>query len=325
MPSPSTADDRAADSARRYRALLDDLIYIRKDAGFVPSRIPKAPMLRHLLGGEREPFENLRERLESAVQSLHDKDAELLLDVFRLSPETADLALLKDRRACYARKEGIQPVTVADREVPALEHLRTQLTTGWYPKSPFGLRVPMSHNGAINEFVSVRCVIGADRKWVETSEHYRFVAAFEDVDYLAISRSKPGIVVSEGDFTVETLRIGESYTHRFYAPEPMRRGQAYDLNFTTRVDPDVEHDEIVVEESRAFHEPTRFATFEAAFLGEYPQTAWGYTGLTYFERPGHPTGGAIARRAGDSLRATFRDLYGGLHSGVAWEWGVPSY
>lgn len=321
MASPATSDDRAADAARRYRALLDDLIYIRKDAGFVPNRIPRTSMLRHLLGGEREPFENLRERLESAVQSLHDKDAELLLDVFRLSPETADMTLLKERRAYYAAKHGIQPVTVADHEVPALDHLRTQLTTGWYPKSPVALRVPMSHNGAINEFVSVRCVIGADRRWVETSEHYRFVAAFDDVDYLAISRSKPGIVVAEGDFRVEPARIGDSYTYRFFAPEPMRRGQSYDLKFTTMGDPGVHDEEIVIEESRAFHEPTRFASFEVTFLGELPRMIWGYSGLTFFERPGHPSiGRALRIQGGRSTSAGFRDLHGGLHAGLAWDW-----
>jgi hypothetical protein len=160
-----------------------------------------------------------------------------------------------------------------------------------------------------------------DRQWQETREHYRFVAAFEELDFLAISRSKPGLVISEGDFTVHTVRIGESWTHRFYSPEPMRRGQACDLKFKTVPDPRIPDDEIVVEESRAFHEPTRFASFEALFIGEKPRVAWAYAGLSFFERPGDPFRGEVLNfRKWPSVRATFRDLYGGLHSGIAWQW-----
>jgi hypothetical protein len=318
-PQPASERGRTTDPGRTYRAVLDELLYIRKEAGFVPARIPRAPLLRHLLGGETEPFATLRERLESAIHSLHDSELELLLDVFRLSAETVDLQLLGQRRAYYGAKHALKPVTVADHEVPAIEHLRTQLTTGWYPKSPVGLRVPMSHNGAVNEFVSVTCVI-ADRKWQETRERYRFVAAFDEADFLAISRSKPGLVIAEGDFTVKTVRIGESYTHRFYAREPMRRGRAYDLNFKTLPDPEIPDDEIVVEESRAFHEPTRFATFAVVFRGRQPRAAWAYRGLSFFERPGEPAQGQLLNLRTGKPVVTFRDLYGGLHSGVAWKW-----
>lgn len=302
-------------------ALRRDLLFMRKETGFTPTRIGRAPVLQRLLGGEHEPYDNLRERFVSAVQSLRHPEPELLLDVFGLTSGTEALPRLYDRRRYHGAKHGIGPEAVADRETPALEHLRTQLTTGWYPKSPAPLRVPQSHNGVITEFVEVITVVNEGR-WQETREHIRFIAAFEEADFIAISRSVPGIPVSEfEDFTVKTERIGESYTHRFFHCEPMRRGGAYDLRFKLMPDPDAPDPEVLVEESRAFHEPTRTAVFEVVFLGHRPSVVWSYERLTFFERPGDPdVGQRLELGAGLSVRAVFHDLYGGLFSGVAWRW-----
>jgi hypothetical protein len=312
-----------SDRSRRLEALLDELIYLRKGAGFTPARLAKTTHVLHLLGGESEPFANLRERMCSAIGSLHERDAQVLLDVCGLSPEVAGIALLQDRRAVVAEKMGVQPATIADWEGPALEHLRTQLTTGWYPLSPVALRVPMAHNGLIQEFVSVQAKF-VNRSWLETREHYRFVVAFDELDYIAISRSTPGPAVPGEGFTVESTQVRDSYSHRFFSPVPMRRGQAHDLRFTMLPDPDRDPesaDELVVEESRAFHEPTRFASFTVDFDLELPRTIWAFTGSTYFERPGEPEPNQrLTADKNGTVKATFRELYGGLFSGIAWEW-----
>lgn len=311
----------ALSQAAEAEALLRELLFLRKDAGFTPPRLAKAPLLRQLLGSSSEPYAGLLERFVSAVQSLHNPEAELLLDVFGLTPETTELSLLKDRREHHGRKLGVGAYTVASREAAALEHLRIQLTTGWYPKSPAAIRVPQSHNGVIQEYAELVTVVN-DRRWQESREHYRFIAAFDEAEFIALSRSVPGIPIPEGDeFTVQTKRIGESFTHRFFHREPMRRGRAYDLRFRMVPDPAFDDTELLTEESRAFHEPTRTAVFEAVFIGPKPAVVWSYERLTFFERPGEPRAGRVLDFGGGaSVRAVFHDLYGGLFSGVAWGW-----
>lgn len=101
----------------------------------------------------------------------------------------------------------------------------------------------------------------------------------------------------------------------------MRRGQTYDLAFRV-VNPDPTNDPYWLhEESLAFHEPTRFATFEVVFLGEVPAITWAFSGLTALERPGPPTRDTTLEvTARGTTAAQFRDIYGGLYCGVAWEW-----
>jgi hypothetical protein len=230
------------------------------------------------------------------------------------------LELLKDRRIHYGKKIGASVYTVAEREVAALNNLRTQLITGWYPKSPTSIRVPASHNGVIQEFVQIVTVIN-DRKWQETREHYKFIAAFDEADYLVISSSFPGRPEPIGDFTVQTKRIGESFTHQFWYKEPMLRGKSYDLHFRLIPDPEFSEPEALTEVSRAFHEPTRTVLYESVFLGKQPERIWSYKGLSFFERPGDPRPEDFLEFNGTAtVRATFHDLYGGLHSGIAWQW-----
>lgn len=300
--------------------VLQDLAFLRKDAGFTPLRVARADLVRQLLGGDDEPYEVLRERLVSAVHSLHDPQPELLLDVFGLTPGTQGLRYLKDRRQHYGNRHGIKIEAVADREALALDNLRKQLVTGWYPKSPSGFPVPQSHNGFVQQAARIVTVV-RDRAWQETWEYYRLIAAFDEADYISISSSFPGRPIPEGGFTVRTKRIGASFTHQFWHKEPMKRGQTYDLKF--RLVPDAEYGEpgLLTEESRAFHEPTRFASFWAVFIGSVPRIIWSYRGLSFFERPGDPSAGQQLQIGNDpGVKVEYRDLYGGLYSGIAWEW-----
>ena len=181
------------------------------------------------------------------------------------------------------------------------------------------MRVPTSHNGVVQEAVSIRTVVD-NRRWQETREFYRLFAAFDEAEYFTISSSFPGRPVPEGDFTVRTKRIDESFSHQFWHVRPMRRGQFYDLRFRLVPDADFGDPGIITEESRAFHEPTRYASFEAIFLGTRPSRIWQYERLTYFERPGVPTSEQPLHFTGLAVRARFHDLYGGLHNGIAWIW-----
>lgn len=324
MPVPAPTE-RASTQLRRQqaeaRALSQELSLLRKYAGFTSPRLAKARLLTGLLGGVDEPFKSKKERFISAIESLRDPEAGLLLAVFGLTPDTAQLPGLAERRRSYGQTIGRGIETVADLEPAALEHLKAQLVTGWYPLSPLAIRVPASHNGAIFEAINIRVAI-KDRKWHETRENYRFVAAFDEADYLAISSSYPGRPEPIGnDFRVSTVRVGDSFSHRFWHKEPMRRGQSYDLRFLIVPDADYGDPGNITETCRAFHEPTRSASFEAVFLGNGPRMVWRYERLSYFERPGEPTAQRLlALDANNSVRARFHDVYGGLFHGIAWQW-----
>jgi hypothetical protein len=316
----SRGSDYSAWDPRKSYDVLKELGFLRKDSGFTNTRLNRAPLVRQLLGGDNEPFEIARERMVSAIQSLRDPYPEILLDVFGLSTETEEVAYLKDRRQLYGTRNRVKVEAVADREDPALKSLRNQLVTGWYPKSPTDFVVPPSHNGFIQQSVAIMTLV-KNRAWAETREHYRLIAAFDEADFIAISSSFPGRPVAAGDFTVKTVRIGASFTHRFFYKEPMRRGEYYDLKFKLVPDPEFGSPGALLEVSRAFHEPTRFVAFQAAFLGERPATVWSYRGLSYFERPADPTHGETLVVGADGVtEAGFHDLYGGLYSGIAWRW-----
>ncbi|WP_298208968.1 hypothetical protein [Ferrimicrobium sp.] len=102
----------------------------------------------------------------------------------------------------------------------------------------------------------------------------RLIAAFDEAKFIAISSSFHGRPITAGDFTVKTVRIGASFTHRFFYKEPMCRGEYYDLKFKLVPYPELSSPAALLEESRAFHEPTRFAAFQAVFAGKRPATIW---------------------------------------------------
>lgn len=303
--------------------LETDLIYLRKGPGLTPSRLTAAGTLILLLGGADQPYADLRERFCSAIDSLHENDAAVLRAAFALTPDTAGLVTLRQRRARYGQHINRGVDTVTHQENTALVNLRNQLLTGWYPASPLGSRVPELHNGIIQEHVAILTVVN-DRRWQETREHYRFLALFDQADYLTISTSYPGIPIPlpehHSPFTVRTRQVGTSYSHDFIHHTPMHRGQAYDLAYKLIPDPNQNDPGWITETSRAFHERTLVASFEVMFIGAKPQRIWSFHQLSYFERPGQPTGNQLNLGNGSSAQIGFRDLYGGLFNGIAWKW-----
>lgn len=338
-------------SPRGIRDLEDDLLYLRKGPGVTPARVASVGTLRLVLGGAQEPFASLRQRLVSAICSLPDEDEALLLDVFGLSPQAEGLSTLRQRQELHGTRIDRKVDTVAAREVSAIANLRNQLLSGWYPASPLGSSGagPELHNGVVNEAVAITTVV-ADGQWQETREHYRFLALFDEADYLRIANSFPGTAVAQPPFTVRTQRIGSSWSHDFYHDGPMRRGQTYDLHYRLVPEAEVDaeagaddhaarsdgndaagpaadsgtaaaKDSRLCETSRAFHERTLTARFDTVFLGTKPKTIWSFNRLSFFQRPGSLTPSTrLDLAGGSSVSVTYRDLYGGLFSGVGWEW-----
>lgn len=304
--------------------LETDLLYLRKGLGVTAERMAGVGTLRLVLGGDDLPFEALQERLVSAIHSLHDDDAKLLLDIFALTPQTSHLPTLRQRREFHGDSIGRGIDTVASKENAAIANLRNQLLSGWYPTSPIPGRgrLPEMHNSIIQEKVEILTVI-EDGYWQQTREHYRFLALFDEADYIRISNSFPGAVIAEPPFAVRSQRIGDSYSHDFYHQGgPMRRGQIYDLRYKIAPDPALGEEGRILETSRAFHERTLTASFEVVFIGEKPEIVWGFDGLTFFERPGEPASGNLIESSQSStVQLRCRDLYGGLFAGISWHYG----
>lgn len=298
--------------------LRADLLYLRKGPGYAPERLASRPALVSILGGTREAPEVHRERLESAIQSLHDPDAELLIDLFVLGE--AMPSTLAARRDTLGARLGIGREAVADRDTGAIERLLEQLITGWYPKSPTGIRIPESHNGFVQHAVSVKTYV-QDGRHLESLHHYRLFALFDGVEYLGVSTNYPATPVPLGNaFTVRTREVAGGYMYQFWHREPMRRGRTYDMRYqVSNMYP--EEAEFLTEESMAFHEPTRFAKFEVHFIGRVPEIAWSFRGLSAQERPGEILEGqAITLHSGTSIATSFDNMYGGLYCGMAWRW-----
>lgn len=294
------------------------LIRLRKDAGFTPARVAQADAVRQVLGGLDMPFELAHERFVSAIESLHDDDASVLLDVFRLSPGTEELALLRQRREHHGRIIGRKPEAVADRDAKAVERLRVQLMTGWYPKSPMGMRMSEQHNGLLVHAAHLVTVVRHGLR-AGTYHNYRFVVLFDDLDVVRITTGADQVPVLQGtDFILKRVSGANGHTDEFWHKEPMKRGQTYDLRFLAPGDPN--DDRRITEESLAFHEPLRFASFEVVFDALVPTRAWKFSGLTMHQRPGSPSKDHLLELDRGRVKANFRDLYGGLFSGTAWEW-----
>lgn len=302
-----------------------DLLYLRKGSGYTPQRLASRPALVSILdggtNGTHEPQPVLKERLISAICSLHDEDATLLLEIFNLDPPTTNTTLAA-RRSAAGHRLGIGREAVADRDSAAIERLLRQLLTGWYPKSPAGIRIPEHHNGFVQHAVHVSTFV-RDRRHLESIQRYRLFALFDDVAYVTMVMSYPEAPIPLGPYwQVRSQQLSEGWQHQFWHHTPMRRGHTYDLAFRI-CNPDPQEPYWLTEESLAFHEPTRFVRFDVTFLGPQPHHAWAFHGLTALERPGTPDDPhtrILTPTSHNTITADFHDAYGGLYCGVAWEW-----
>lgn len=300
--------------------VLSDLLTLRKGAGFTSERFANAASLLEALGGSNEPADLLHERFESAIHSLHDTDEALLLGVFALAAETAGLSTLTARRDVLGQALGLRREAVADRDAAAIGRLTEQLISGWYPKSPIPVQIPESHNGIVNHWVSMHTVV-KDGYLSEARYQYQFFACFDLIDRVIVNAPDRTPIDVKGDFTVTSTPIRGGLKHEFIAREPMRRLHTYELAYRVQGHAGADPEGFLTEQSSAFHEPTRIATFETTFIGKRPTWVWWFTGLTHLERPGDPYyQSMLAIPKSGHVGRRFRNLYGGLYSGIAWEW-----
>lgn len=320
-PTTKTANFEATTTVKQHSPddVHRDLLFLRKGPGFTPERFVRCEALRSVLGGGKEPDEVLQERFESAIDSLVDDEADLMRGVYALRPDTNGVASLGGRRDVVGRQFGIGRDAVADRDAAALENLRGQLISGWYPKSPIPIRVPESHNGIVHYAVHSRTFV-RDGRFAGAEHRHSYYALFNGADHVTIDTVATEPVAVRGDVELRTVPIRGGQQHQFWLPEPMHRGRTYELQHRIAAQP--AEDESLLEESGiAFHEPTRLATFEVVFTGRRPTWVWYYSGLTHLERPGKPYRQTLLTPDERGLVGVqFRDAYGGFFHGLAWEW-----
>lgn len=146
-------------------SLRDELGLLRKNEGFIQRRLARTPIVDEVLRyGLDDTFERLKSRFLSAIHSLDEEEAALLLDIFALSPETETIPRLQQRRKVHGAKIGRRIDTVANREEPALTHLHSRLVTGTYAQSPLVLHIPEMHGGIVYEHTSTLVVI-ENQRW----------------------------------------------------------------------------------------------------------------------------------------------------------------
>lgn len=253
-----------ADRMRNLQDLTDDLIYMRKASGFSASRIGMAGTLGALLGGgQEEPFESLKVRFVSAVNSLAEDEAALLRAAYALESPYDHVPSIRQRREAYGQTINRGVDTVESRERESIRHLAVQLLTGWYPASPMGARVPELHGGIVTERFVHRVVVN-DGYLQETHQQHRFLALFDEMDYLNIGYNDGQVLESLNEFTIKSRQSPGGYSQHFYSPEPMRRGNMYTLDYKARPFLDDQERTRITESSMAFHDRVLASAFSGS-------------------------------------------------------------
>ena len=305
-----------------FEDLITDLFYLRRDAGFKPERVfKKADVFLRAIGGKEQDFETIKARLVSAIDSLPDKQgAESLMAAFAIAPDFTNIPKLTDRRKQFGQMIDRKVDTIAERENSAINELALRLLTGNYTSAPLPTGTPIMHNAALQESIEIVTLV-RDRLWIETRERYRLIPLMDNVDYLEISSSIPAKVIPTSGTVAKSEDTENGLKHCFWYKKPLMRGRPVELSFIMLPDGTRDDQLILVDDSRAFHEQVFNFSVEVIFLGIKPKLIWRYKQLPFFERPGKPTKQQLIDLGGSSsVRAEFNNLYGGLFSGIAWEW-----
>lgn len=309
--------------------LYEDLLLLRKGAGFVQRRLSPESGLVHILTEERkESFERILSRFRSALHALSPEEAELLADIYGVGDDTTGTSTLKARREIHGAKIGRGIDTVASREPEAIRHLLDRLLRGTYAQSPLTLDVPEMHDGIVYDAVSYAMLV-KDRRWVYTKEFYRFTAEFDEMDFVTISRSFPAVLTPHPSmrFRVNSRETSKGFNDHFWsrnpsmdADEPMRRGNSYQLRFQLEP-PQADTGKQLLQLTRALHARALLASFKVRFEGERPARLWKVDRVSFFNNPGYPHEDNMLELDGQGeIAFRLRDFHSGLFAGVAWEW-----
>jgi len=310
--------------------LITDLVYLRKGRGLTADRMFIASTLQEVCGGE-QPVEITRARLVSAIQSLPEPQSrDALLAAYGLLLVTQGLPSLDARRAAYGRQISRKRDTLADREDAAIKELALRLLASYYAGAPLPAQLPpVPHGGYLIDYLNVTTVY-RDRQFLEHQQERRIVSLVDgapgfryhssDTD----SSGRTRLLAVEG-CTVETEYVPGGSLHMLRFPTPLKYGDVHDFTFReTLEDPETQVEAPLSDfAGQSFETPALVYRQEVTFLGDRPPVIWAYDKLSRVERPGSPERQEVLRfENSGTLRKEFNQLYGGLFSGIAWQWSA---
>ena len=313
--------------------LVKDLIYLRKGRGLTADRMFAAATLAEVCGGDEQPAEITHGRLVSAIQSLPERQSrEALLAAYGLLPVTQGLPSLEARRKAYGRQIDVdrKSDTVAAREDAAIKELALRLLASYYAGAPLPAQLPpVPHGGYLIDYLNVTTVY-RDRQFLEHQQERRIVSLVDgapgfryhssDTD----SSGRTRLLAVEG-CTVETEYVPGGSLHMLRFPTPLKYGDVHDFTFReTLEDPETQVEAPLSDfAGQSFETPALVYRQEVTFLGDRPPVIWAYDKLSRVERPGSPERQEVLRfENSGTLRKEFNQLYGGLFSGIAWQWSA---
>ena len=245
-----------------------------------------------------------------------DKTKEL---AFGLLHGYEGISLLKDRRAKYGKQVKRKYDTLADREIAAINELAIRLLTAYYSGAPLPAELPLPHGGYLMDYIYVTTFI-QDRQFVMHQQERRAISLATGAKGFEYHSNERTQIDPIDGIKVETRYVKNGSIHRFLFPEPLRRGQTHTFSFQEIL----EEPASALEEDfagQSFETPTLTYRQKVVFKGEKPTIIWAYDKLSRIERPGEPVDeNRLEISEGGSVQKEFIQLYGGLHSGIAWRW-----
>jgi hypothetical protein len=304
----------------QFEDLKDDLVYLRKDAGFTAARVGNASAFLQVIGGSAQTYENMKLRFISAVQSLDRKQAGVLLAAYGLA-DGYNQTLLKDRRAKYAQSLGLGIDSIMDRENAAISELALRLLSALYTGAPLPATYPMPHGSYLLEHLYIDTII-KDRKFVEHTHERRVISLIESAPYFEYHSSYQTKIIPISGMTIETERHVNGDVHRCIFPKPLKRGEVHTFSFKqVLVEPDEYPDLKQDSAGSQFPTPAYLYRQTVTFIGEKPRVCWFYNKMTDIVRPGRPSANNMLVINDEGIVShEFTQQYGGFWSGIVWEW-----
>lgn len=302
--------------------LITDLIYLRKGLGFIPGRVYEASSFIAVIGGEDQIFESIKTRFISAICSLPDKvQSEALLAAYGLLSGYESIPSLNERRSKYGKHIGRKYDTLADRESAAIEELAVRLLTAYYSGAPLPAELPVPHGGFLQEYLFVATLI-KDRCFImhqQARKIISLVTGAKGFEYHSSERTK--ITPIEGLEEVRTRNVNNGTIHTLIFPKTLKRGQTHQFSFQEVLEEPESVNNITEDfAGQSFETPTLNYRQKVIFKGEKPEIIWHYDKLSRIERPSEPTDKNNLTIKDGNIQKEFTQLYGGLHSGIAWRW-----
>jgi hypothetical protein len=302
--------------------LVTDLIYLRKERGFVAPRIYEANVFMLVIGGKSQIFESVKTRFIAAIHSLPDKQgAEALLAAYGLLPGYGNITSLKARRVKYGQAVKRKYDTLADRETAAIEELAVRLMTAYYSGAPLAAELPIPHGGFLMPQLAVTTLI-RDRRFIEHRQAKKVISLVSGAKGFKYGSNEKTKIIPIDGIGVQTEYVKGGSIHTLLFPVPLKRGQTHTFSFT-EISVAEEKDEDIKEDfaGQSFETPALVYRQKVVFEGEVPPVIWSYDKFSRIDRPGEPSDEKrLLVDDSGAVQKEFTQLYGGLHSGIAWRW-----